>query len=1087
MPLVVDSRAATLGYGRIPTGLISSATRGSLYFDGRTSLLMVNNDVDFRLGTGDFTVEWFQRLQQDTANPTVISLGPFGTNGLAITQNASFSTQQNVIRPGDAIFVWPPSSIVSTYNDVTRVLDSLSTTKYVNSSRYEAGFLVRPSSQTIVNRIGFTTANDRPECDPLLFTLEGIRDIQTNQASSTLGVWSNPFGAGATNFVNEIAILGNTIYYAGSFTSIGGIPANYIAQWDGRNWSTLGSGLDFSCESLTIHKSTLFAGGGFVNAGGIASSRVAAWNISTSTWSSVATNINNSVNVVRALDEKLYIGGAFTAVEGVTMNRIAVKDLQTNVWTTLGTGMNDLVYDIVPSSTTVYATGSFTTAGGTSANRIARWGGSSWTALGTGLDGIVLSMALDGSNLYVGGGFGTAGGITANYVARWNVPLSTWNSMGSGTVGTNNQVNGVLSVGGDLYASGFFTTAGGISANYIARWNGSTWSSVGSGANALVNCLAVSGNSLYVGGNFTQMSGVSTTRIAVVDISPFTVFSGNVYGGPFEPIAVNVSTNCSETRLTKSFSVNLSNTTPYAGYRIRFPQLRNDLAAGSLLQLTEVEMVGSTIQNQAQVVVNGSTIMSSFTGPVLDKWSHFVIQRLTNTVSLLQDGRFLTSTINAYNFTDPIQPLYIGKMNDVYNTTSTILSTTSANSISAFSSLSGGYIQHIGSQPPFRKGIVWGTAINPTVLLSSQQSYNGISYAGTYISPLTNLEPSTLYYARAFTTGPVGTSYGNQVAFLTNPWSPYVSSISLSGISSGVLTSIGSIVSTNGSTVTTRGFVWDTASTPTIALSTKTVQTGIFDIGPFSTVATGLLSNTNYFFRAYAINGVGIGYGNLIQTELNPYTIVLGVKAPIGSAGMTQLQEGSVDDTFSFNLGTTPRTMLFSLLFYGITYTQPFFNSNTYITFGSGTGQYSGLSLNPASPALPSICLGSADNSWQRCWERSTANWYRFRYEGNGSTGGTPGSPGIVYELTFFKQFTPSSDIYIEIVFGVHNRTGGIWGMTNGVNPGTISTAFGSLTSGTGLIGSPAALTANRSYVLVLTSTGQFKNLYSGYYVNSTV
>jgi hypothetical protein len=224
-----------------------------------------------------------------------------------------------------------------------------------------------------------------------------------------------------------------------------------------------------------------------------------------------------------------------------------------------------------------------------------------------------------------------------------------------------------------------------------------------------------------------------------------------------------------------------------------------------------------------------------------------------------------------------------------------------------------------------------------------------------------------------------------------------------------------------------------------------------------------------------------------IATPSSPYTITAGIKSPVGSAGMTQLQEGSADDSFSFNLTFTPRTMQFSIPFYGTSRTQPFFNSNTFLTFGSGTTQYFSLALNPPSPALPSLHLGSADNSWQRVWELSTANRYRLRYEGTAATFGTPGSPTIVYEITFFKQETPTSDSYIELVFGIHGNTGGVWGMTNGSTIGTISTAFGSLTPATGLVGPSGTLQANRSYVLVLTSAGQFKNLYSGYFITSSV
>ena len=33
--------------------------------------------------------------------------------------------------------------------------------------------------------------------------------------------------------VNALAVSGNSLYVGGSFTNAGGVPANYIARWDG--------------------------------------------------------------------------------------------------------------------------------------------------------------------------------------------------------------------------------------------------------------------------------------------------------------------------------------------------------------------------------------------------------------------------------------------------------------------------------------------------------------------------------------------------------------------------------------------------------------------------------------------------------------------------------------------------------------------------------------------------------------------------------------------------------------------------------------------------------------------------------------
>src|SRR6266545_5168841 len=63
--------------------------------------------------------------------------------------------------------------------------------------------------------------------------------------------WDAEFGVpGANGPVSAITAVGNSIYFAGSFSSIGGINARNIARWDGTNWSALGLGVDGSVANI---------------------------------------------------------------------------------------------------------------------------------------------------------------------------------------------------------------------------------------------------------------------------------------------------------------------------------------------------------------------------------------------------------------------------------------------------------------------------------------------------------------------------------------------------------------------------------------------------------------------------------------------------------------------------------------------------------------------------------------------------------------------------------------------------------------------------------------------------------------------
>lgn len=82
-----------------------------------------------------------------------------------------------------------------------------------------------------------------------------------------------------------------------------------------------------------------------------------------------------------------------------------------------------------------------------------------------------------------------------------------------------------------------------------------------------------------------------------------------------------------------------------------------------------------------------------------------------------------------------------------------------------------------------------------------------------------------------------------------------VSSVTMSSAVCG-----GNITSDGGATIISRGVVWSTNSSPTIALSTKTVDGD--GIGTYTSNITGLTPNTTYYVKAYAINRSDTAYGN---------------------------------------------------------------------------------------------------------------------------------------------------------------------------------------------------------------------------------
>ncbi|MGY3089508.1 hypothetical protein ACVWYF_002556 [Hymenobacter sp. UYAg731] len=337
--------------------------------------------------------------------------------------------------------------------------------------------------------------------------------------------WSG-VGNGLAGAANGLAVASTGEVYAGGvFTQAGGMPASCVAKWNGTAWSSLGTGTANGVSGVVsavavASTGEVYVGGSFIRVGGVPANYVAKWN--GTAWSSLGTGTANGVSgpvsaVAVASTGEVYVGGDFTQAGGVLATRVA-KWNGAN-WSSLGTGF-DLVSTInavaVASTGEVYVGGDFAQAGGVPASRVAKWNGTAWSSLGTGsangVNGTVKALAVAGSGeVYAGGVFTQAGGVPANFVAKWNG--TAWSSLGTGVdVAVNaRSVNAVaVASTGEVYVGGDFTRAGGVSANYVAKWDGTAWSSLGTGntngAPYAVMSLAVAstgevyaGTSLYYG------------------------------------------------------------------------------------------------------------------------------------------------------------------------------------------------------------------------------------------------------------------------------------------------------------------------------------------------------------------------------------------------------------------------------------------------------------------------------------------------------------------------------------------------------------------------------------------------------------
>jgi len=92
MPFI-SSVSSKFAYGKPPRVPASqpAVVGGSLRFTASsTSGISIPNDIDLRMGTGDFTIEWFQyQLTGSGTNQRIFSIGSYATQSIAVSQEGS--------------------------------------------------------------------------------------------------------------------------------------------------------------------------------------------------------------------------------------------------------------------------------------------------------------------------------------------------------------------------------------------------------------------------------------------------------------------------------------------------------------------------------------------------------------------------------------------------------------------------------------------------------------------------------------------------------------------------------------------------------------------------------------------------------------------------------------------------------------------------------------------------------------------------------------------------------------------------------------------------------------------------------------
>ena len=186
------------------------------------------------------------------------------------------------------------------------------------------------------------------------------------------------------------------------------------------------------------------------------------------------------------------------------------------------------------------------------------------------------------------------------------------------------------------------------------------------------------------------------------------------------------------------------------------------------------------------------------------------------------------------------------------------VTTTPASSILLTTATTGGNVTTDGGASVISRGILYSLTAIPSDTTSSTKINSGTG-TGTFTTSLTLLSGNTLYHIRAFAVNSAGVSFGTDLTFTTIT-TPTVTTTSPTGIGQIIATSGGNVISNGGSAVTRRGLVYSLSPIADTSGGTRLIDAGVGN-GAYITTISGLVANTTYHIRAFAVNLAGVSLG----------------------------------------------------------------------------------------------------------------------------------------------------------------------------------------------------------------------------------
>ncbi|NGF74540.1 hypothetical protein G5B10_01535 [Fluviicola sp. SGL-29] len=293
-------------------------------------------------------------------------------------------------------------------------------------------------------------------------------------------------GTGHPTAGHQLKAIDNELYFVAYQPTL---DSNWVYQWDGTGMNKVGEGVYLTTAvtgfsqtanlyGLLKYDGNIIACGEFDRVGTKTISGIMQWD--GTEWSGLGSGLSGSLGGAPIMyphdmcmfGTDLVVGGNFLQAGGITVNGIARWD--GTQWQSLGDGFNGTVYGVCEFNGELYASGGFTMSGSTPLKNIAKWDGSAWVDPGfrmyyqnPGYYSFGHTLKAMNGKLYVSGGFDRVEmGTTIHQCQGIYVYDGTAvDTLSGGTAGK--EIEGVALYNGELYAGGGMNNSN----SFIAKYN----------------------------------------------------------------------------------------------------------------------------------------------------------------------------------------------------------------------------------------------------------------------------------------------------------------------------------------------------------------------------------------------------------------------------------------------------------------------------------------------------------------------------------------------------------------------------------------------------------------------------------------